>query len=72
MCLHQIAGKGTAVLRELEGKLYAGHETFDWLLAVISYTISAEVCLLPSVCLSEQRMPAMASLRGGHHLQAAI
>lgn len=29
--------------RELDGKLYAGHETFDWLLAVISHVMAAEV-----------------------------
>jgi hypothetical protein len=39
------AGKGAAVLRELEGKLYAGHETFDWLLSIVSYILSAEVCV---------------------------
>jgi hypothetical protein len=31
------------VSRELDGKLYAGHETFDWLLAVISHVMAAEV-----------------------------
>lgn len=29
--------------RELDGKLYAGHETFEWLLAVITYVMAAEV-----------------------------
>eukprot|EP00879_Flechtneria_rotunda_P024046 GHRR01025468.1.p1 GENE.GHRR01025468.1~~GHRR01025468.1.p1 ORF type:complete len:822 (+),score=235.91 GHRR01025468.1:119-2584(+) len=32
----------SVVSRELDGKLYAGHETFDWLLAVIAYIMSAE------------------------------
>jgi hypothetical protein len=37
------SGKELPVSRELDGKLYAGHETFDWLLAVISHVIAAEV-----------------------------
>lgn len=41
------AGKEVLTSRELDGKLYAGHETFDWLLAVISYVLAAEVCLAP-------------------------
>lgn len=47
LCLFYVclAGKGAAVSRELEGKLYAGHETFDWLLGIISYIMSAEVCV---------------------------
>jgi hypothetical protein len=48
------AGKEAATSRELDGKLYAGHETFEWLLAVISYVMAAEVGpqkqLLPHVC----------------------
>lgn len=43
MCSCAPAGKALAGSRELEGKLYAGHETFNWLLAVISYVMSAEV-----------------------------
>lgn len=43
MYVCDVAGKGVAVSRELEGKLYAGHETFEWLLAVVSYVMSAEV-----------------------------
>lgn len=37
------AGKEAVTSRELDGKLYAGHETFEWLLAVISYIMAAEV-----------------------------
>lgn len=37
------AGKEAVASRELDGKLYAGHETFEWLLAVISYVMAAEV-----------------------------
>lgn len=37
------AGKEVVVSRELDGKLYAGHETFEWLLTVISYVMAAEV-----------------------------
>jgi hypothetical protein len=54
------AGKGAAVSRELEGKLYAGHETFDWLLSIISYIISAEVCPLRSRRLRAQHSPPAA------------
>lgn len=36
-------GKEAVLYRELDGKLYAGHETFEWLLAVISYVMAAEV-----------------------------
>jgi hypothetical protein len=39
------AGKEVVTSRELDGKLYAGHETFEWLLAVISYVMAAEVGL---------------------------
>lgn len=37
------AGKEAVASRELDGKLYAGLETFEWLLAVISYVMAAEV-----------------------------
>lgn len=36
-------GASAAPNRDLEGKLYAGHESFDWLLAVISTVMAAEV-----------------------------
>jgi hypothetical protein len=37
------AGKEPITSRELDGKLYAGHEVFEWLLAVISNVMAAEV-----------------------------
>jgi hypothetical protein len=44
------AGKAAAAAgaappnRELQGRLYAGHDSFDWLLAVISAVMATEVC----------------------------
>jgi hypothetical protein len=55
-------GKAAAPVasRELEGKLYAGHESFEWLLAVISHVMCAEVrawwVLL--VCVRLQQPPS--------------
>lgn len=47
--------------RELDGKLYAGHETFEWLLAVISYVMAAEVG-------SSARSLLVAAISAGHTL----
>jgi hypothetical protein len=45
-CSHP-TGKGnvTAAPREFEGTLYAGHESFKWLLAVIAHVLSVQVSL---------------------------
>ncbi len=43
MACHAGKGGGMVVTRELEGKLYAGHESFEWLLSVITFVMSAEV-----------------------------
>lgn len=37
------AAAGSLPGRDFDGRLYAGHETFDWLLAVISAVTAAEV-----------------------------
>jgi hypothetical protein len=52
------AGKAPTVTftRELTGKLYSGHDSFDWLLAIITTIITAEVSILASVVLDGIRI----------------